>query len=767
MSEQARTRDVASVTETNGGAIVHRREIIESGCASGMRSIQGLVRALDTRRGGVFASSREVPGRYTRWDRGFVDPPIVLEARDREVEMRALNARGQVLLPAFVRAAEATPAARVSALTPDGARVHIEPATGRIQEEDRSRRPSVFSLLRSIVAHFASDHDPDLGLHGAFGYDLAFQFEPLRLRHARPEDQRDFVLYLADELVLVDHRRELSHRIVYDFEVDGVSTAGLPRTGTCIPYRATRLSSASDHEPGEYAQVVRRARSAFARGDLFEVVPSQVFSEGCPSPPSEVFRRLRERNPAPYGFLLNLGNEEYLVGASPEMYVRVGDPGTRVPRSEAVRRRVETCPIAGTIARGRDPLEDAEQIRTLLASDKDACELTMCTDVDRNDKSRVCVPGSIRIVGRREIELYSRLIHTVDHVEGTLRPGLDALDAFLTHTWAVTVTGAPKAWAMRFIEDHELSPRRWYGGAVGSLGFDGRLDTGLVLRTIRIAGGIAETRVGATLLHASDPDLEEAETRLKAAALLDAIRRPDAPVGAGVRGGVGGRGVGEPDPSVASAGSGRRVLVVDAQDSFVHTLADYFRQTGASVKTLRAGFPTEDLARYEPDLVVLSPGPGRPSDFGLQDVLAEAERLGLPVFGVCLGLQAIVEYCGGELGVLPEPAHGEGSQVRVLGGALFRGLPPAFEAGRYHSLYAREEALPAVIAVTARDATSDLVMAIEHRELPWSGVQFHPESLLTASDGIGHRLIANCVAAAPVRERSARSRVWTQGAVPG
>lgn len=108
-------------------------------------------------------------------------------------------------------------------------------------------------------------------------------------------------------------------------------------------------------------------------------------------------------------------------------------------------RRVETCPISGTIARGQNAIEDADQIRQLLNSRKDEAELTMCTDVDRNDKSRLCEPGSVRVIGRRQIELYSHLIHTVDHVEGLLRPEFDALDAFLTHTWAVTVTGAPKS----------------------------------------------------------------------------------------------------------------------------------------------------------------------------------------------------------------------------------------------------------------------------------------------------------------------------------
>ena len=119
--------------------------------------------------------------------------------------------------------------------------------------------------------------------------------------------------------------------------------------------------------------------------------------------------------------------------------------------------------------------------------------------------------------------MYSKLIHTVDHVEGYLREGFDALDAFLCHTWAVTVTGAPKAWAARFIEKHERSARAWYGGAVGHVAFDGSLNTGLTLRTIHYADGVASVRAGATLLYDSDPIAEEAETELKASARL---RRP-------------------------------------------------------------------------------------------------------------------------------------------------------------------------------------------------------------------------------------------------
>src|SRR5262249_53521936 len=150
-----------------------------------------------------------------------------------------------------------------------------------------------FSLLRAVIDLFSSAEDQHLGLYGAFGYDLAFQFEPLRLRLERPSDQRDLVLYIPDELIIVDHRREQAVRHRYDFEWNGQSTQGLPREGSVQPYVGTeRVERTCDHEPGEYAAGVRLARTAFKRGDLFEVVPGQTFFEPCPAPPSELFRRL-------------------------------------------------------------------------------------------------------------------------------------------------------------------------------------------------------------------------------------------------------------------------------------------------------------------------------------------------------------------------------------------------------------------------------------------------------------------------------------------
>jgi anthranilate synthase len=760
---------------TVGGGVT----ITRTASAFDPAELRRIAELVDRRRGGVLSSGMEYPGRYTRWHMAYVNPPVEIECRGRQVTARALNERGLVLMPvirdAMLRAgvAQAGPSAdagRPGRNEPGDAAVtvYVPEGDGAFTEEERSRRPTVFSVLREISASF-SCADPHLGLYGAFGYDLAFQFEPVRLAIDRSDGQRDLVLHLPDEIWVVDLRREEAVRYSYEFTVarsagNDASTVGLPRETPATPAPAAGTGELPPQPvPGRYAAVVDQAKERFKCGDLFEVVPGHVFYERCASP-SRFYERLRERNPAPFEFLFNLGPRgagardagegEYLVGASPEMYVRVnGD-------------RVETCPISGTVARGADPLEDAANIARLLGSAKEESELTMCTDVDRNDKSRVCVPGSVQVIGRRQIEMYSRLIHTVDHIEGRLRPGFDALDAFLTHMWAVTVTGAPKSWAMQFIEDNEDSRRRWYGGAVGKVGFDGSMNTGLTLRTARICGGIAAVRVGATLLYDSDPESEERETHIKARALLETLREVEearlaaeraltGPAEAEIAASGSADYPAEPLSPAPPSGRSRplRILLVDHQDSFVHTLADYFRQHGAEVTTLRAGFPAVLLDEIAPDLVVLSPGPGRPADFKCDELLTELDARKLPAFGVCLGLQAMVEHAGGELSLLPEPQHGKPGRVQVRGehdSALFAGLPAEFTAARYHSLYAKEPDVKGGFTVTA--ATPDgAVMAIEDDAAGRWAVQFHPESILTAAGRSGHRIIANVLACCRAR----------------
>ncbi|UIJ72944.1 anthranilate synthase [Aurantimonas sp. HBX-1] len=720
------TEDERERYVTAGGIVVtrSRRVVAYEG------AIEPYFDWLDDRRGAVLFSNYEYPGRYTRQDVAFVDPPLVLASRGRSMWIEALNPRGEVLLGFVADALADHP--DIAHLERQAARIDltISMPSGAVTEEERSRMPTVFSVLRSIVSLFRADDDSQLGLYGAFGYDLAFQFDPVAEVLPRDPAGRDLVLYLPDEVLSVDHYSASAVLTRYAFAHDGVSTDGLAGGGEPAPFvPSDRIPPRGDHRPGEYAELVRAAKDKFIRGDLFEVVPGQVFYERAEHRPSEISRRLKAVNPSPYSFFVNLGDNEFLIGASPEMFVRVNG------------RRVETCPISGTIKRGEDAIADSEQILKLLNSKKDESELTMCSDVDRNDKSRVCEPGSVKVIGRRQIEKYSRLIHTVDHIEGRLRDGMDAFDAFLSHAWAVTVTGAPKLWAMRFIESHEKSPRAWYGGAVGMVHFNGDMNTGLTLRTIRLKDGIGEVRAGATLLYDSNPEEEEAETELKASALLGAIRE------AGAAGPVGG------ERHTARVGEGIRVLLVDHEDSFVHTLANYFRQTGATVSTVRTPVPAEVFERIDPDLVVLSPGPGRPSDFDCKGTIAAARAHGAGIFGVCLGLQALAEAYGGSLRTLHLPVHGKPSRIRVSSpGIIFQGLPSEVTVGRYHSIFADPVRLPKEFEVTA-ETDDGIVMAFEHRTEPVAAVQFHPESIMSLGGDAGMRMIENIVAKLPRRAR--------------
>ena len=254
---------------------------------------------LDDRRGVLLASSYEYPGRYTRWDIGFANPPIEIVAWGRAGVVRALNGRGAVLLDPIRAALEGEPhVARIGCRNATVEFTVREPEPG-FTEEDRSRQPTVFSALRAITARFAAEDDAYLGLYGAFGYDLAFQFDPIRRKwpragggarmtgagggHRGPgaaaadggsgregEDGpggagRDLVLYLPDAILVVDHQAATAEEHCFDFAAEGRTTAGLPRTGPCRPpwqAATTTVARHADHRPGEYADCVRAATRA-------------------------------------------------------------------------------------------------------------------------------------------------------------------------------------------------------------------------------------------------------------------------------------------------------------------------------------------------------------------------------------------------------------------------------------------------------------------------------------------------------------------------
>jgi anthranilate synthase/aminodeoxychorismate synthase-like glutamine amidotransferase len=193
----------------------------------------------------------------------------------------------------------------------------------------------------------------------------------------------------------------------------------------------------------------------------------------------------------------------------------------------------------------------------------------------------------------------------------------------------------------------------------------------------------------------------------------------------------------------------RRVLVIDNYDSFVYNLVQYLGELGAEPVVHRHDALSLDAMRaLEPDAVLVSPGPGRPSDAGLSNAaIREFGESGVPVLGVCLGHQCIGELYGGAVVRAPHVMHGKTSEISHRGVGVFRGLPSPLTATRYHSLVVERSSVPDVLEITA-ESEDGLVMGLRHREHPIEGVQFHPESILTDA---GHQLLANFLEGVPAR----------------
>jgi anthranilate synthase len=356
------------------------------------RGLKHLLRRLDTQRGIYLSSGYEYPERYSRWDIAAICPPVEIVSFGRDVWIRALNERGQILNRILSPLFEKHPHWDSFHAEPGLLRGHLKPLPKLFPEEERSKQPSVFSILRTLLDDFREAGDSRLSLAGAFGYDLLFQFDPIELKLPR-HDTKDLHLFLCDDIYFMDRKKEQIERFRYDFERDGLSTANLPRTGGPIAPVTKKPPGEilSDHTPEEYMAKVETVREGMRLGSYYEVVLRQTYQSNFTGSPSELFERIQHASPSPYESFLQLGDGQ-LIGASPEMFVRVEG------------KRVETCPIAGTARRTGNPLTDADNIRDLLNSTKEESELTMCSDVDRNDKSRVCVPGSVRVIGRRLIE---------------------------------------------------------------------------------------------------------------------------------------------------------------------------------------------------------------------------------------------------------------------------------------------------------------------------------------------------------------------------
>lgn len=458
--------------------------------------------------GNFLLESRDVSQVYGRLSLMGVDPALEVRGKNNDFSLTALNERGREYLGCFEKGdfgmcdSVEFGEGKISGV--------IKKEEGEFEESQRTKRKNISNVIRVVIDKFKQSRKEFFGLYGAFAYDFVRLFEDIP-ELLEDEGVADFRLFLYDSFVFFDHLKEQAEVVVYRgseleahkaaLDLDHLIKKGVDEASSY------KISDAKfDMNEEEYSLLVENARDLALRGELFEVVYSNTLRAGFEGDAFALYRKYRDVNPSPYLFYFDFGDEQ-LVGASPEMMVRY--------ESGIVNIR----PISGTARRGKDPIEDHENMLALLSSEKERSELDMLIDLGRNDLARICEPG-IKITDYRFVEKYSRVMHTVAHVSGDLKPEFRALDALIACLNAGTLTGAPKVAAMIEIEKNEKSRRGYYGGTIGYLTFSGEMDTGIIIRTAHIRDGRLSLRVGATLLHDSDPKAEYIETLNKAEAFL-------------------------------------------------------------------------------------------------------------------------------------------------------------------------------------------------------------------------------------------------------
>jgi len=369
------------------------------------------------------------------------------------------------------------------------------------------------------------------GMVGYLGYEVARYFERLSSPDYDPLGLPESILMMVDTLLVFDH---ITHKIkvVSHAHLDGdIETAYLQATakieslidrlGQPVPPEAAPTVSSpgspvsSNLSQAEFESRVSRAKDYIYAGDIIQAVLSQRLAKPTNASPFTIYRALRSINPSPYMYYLHLGNF-YIVGASPELLVRVED-GV-----------VSNHPIAGTRPRGKDTAQDIALEEELRGDEKECAEHIMLVDLGRNDIGRIAEPGTVEVTQLMDVERYSHVMHLVSHVQGRLRAGLSQFDALRACFPAGTVSGAPKIRAMEIIAELEPDKRGPYAGAVGYFDFAGNMDTAITIRTIVISNGVAYIQAGAGIVADSIPEREHQESLSKAQALLSAIEQAEA-----------------------------------------------------------------------------------------------------------------------------------------------------------------------------------------------------------------------------------------------
>ncbi len=398
------------------------------------------------------------------------------------------------------------------------------------------RVPTPHDPLRLIEADIA-DHRPVAvpgmprfmgGAVGYVGYEYIHRVEPTVPVAERDELGLPIVYFMLSDTLLMFDRAKQTLRLCVNAlvrgDVDATYDAAVAELHSLYDLlkQPRELASSPLIDPGRLAvppsnytkeafeRMVDDSKEYIRAGDIIQVVLAQRLSSPFERTPLDLYRALRTVNPSPYMFLLDTGDFA-LVGASPEVHVRVSDG------------RVEIRPIAGTRWRGATAAEDAALERELLADEKERAEHLMLVDLARNDIGRVCDYGSVTVPEYMTIERYSHVMHIVSQVEGRLAPGRTAFDLMRATFPAGTVSGAPKIRAMQIIAEQEKLQRGFYAGALGYFSYDGNLDSCITLRTALLKDGRVYIQAGGGIVADSVPAMEYQESINKASALFKAV----------------------------------------------------------------------------------------------------------------------------------------------------------------------------------------------------------------------------------------------------
>ncbi|MBT1452101.1 anthranilate synthase component 1 [Glaciecola sp. XM2] len=461
----------------------------------------------------------------------LVDAALRIECNGQDIIVTALTDNGLPLIE-FLRE-------KLSVYLRKNADDHLHvtfPSSGNELDEDaRLKQPSVFDVLRTLQQDIQAlrEHPHAVFLGGVFAYDLLASFEQLPDVPKGANHCPDYVFYLAESLILIDHQHQStqilgsvfsSHNVAHQYfekqqrlEQIKRQLSDLHRVTFPKAHQASLSELKVDKDDEHYCKDVLALQEHILDGDIFQVVPSRSFSLPC-ADPLLAYKRLKQTNPSPYMFYLQ-DNTFAIFGASPESALKY----------EQHSNQVEIYPIAGTRPRGKradgsiDLDLDSRLELNLQQDEKEKSEHIMLVDLARNDVAKVCEPGTRFVKDLLKVDRYSHVMHLVSRVVGQLRKDLDALHAYQACMNMGTLVGAPKISAATLIRETEKCTRGSYGGAVGYLNGNGDFDTCIVIRSAFVSNDVAYIQAGAGVVKDSKPQSEADETRAKAQAVIQAI----------------------------------------------------------------------------------------------------------------------------------------------------------------------------------------------------------------------------------------------------